>query len=141
MAISVDTDICLQSYCGVNFGANTIGIMFAVCCSVLQCVAVCCSVLQCVAVILWSQLWCKHNGHNVCSVLQCVAVCCSVLQCVAVCCSVLQSYCGVNFSTNTMRIMFAVMSSCHRRHHVCTNIVVSVCKWSYHSLLQTLYLQ
>ena len=90
MAISVDTDICLQSYCGVNFGANTIGIMFAVCCSVLQCVAVCCSVLQYVAVILWSQLWCKHNGHNVCSVLQCVAVCCSVLQCVAVCCSVLQ---------------------------------------------------
>ena len=43
--------------------------VFAVCCSVLQCVDVCCSVLQCVAVC--------------CSVLQCVAVCCSVLQCVA----------------------------------------------------------
>ena len=42
------------------------GILWAVCGSVLQCVAVCCSLLQCVAV-----------G---CSVLQCVAVCCSVLQ-------------------------------------------------------------
>jgi len=49
---------------------------FAVCCSVLQCVAVCCSVVQCVAVC--------------CSALQCVVVCCSVLQCVAACCSVLQ---------------------------------------------------
>jgi len=39
-------------------------IYFAVCCSVLQCIAVCCSVLQCFAVR--------------CSVLQCVAVCCSV---------------------------------------------------------------
>jgi len=75
---------------------------FAVCCSVLQCVAVwqysfavCCSVLQCVAVWQYSFAVC-------CSVLQCVAVwqysfavCCSVLQCVAVwqysfavCCSV-----------------------------------------------------
>jgi hypothetical protein len=33
---------------------------YAVCCSVLQCVAVCC----------------------ICSVLQCIAVCCSVLQCI-----------------------------------------------------------
>jgi len=49
---------------------------YALCCSVLQCVAVCCSVLQCVAVC--------------CRVLQCVAVCCSVVQCVAVCCNVLQ---------------------------------------------------
>ena len=39
--------------------------LYAVCCSVLQCVAVCRSVLQCVAVC--------------CSVLQCVAVCCSTL--------------------------------------------------------------
>ena len=45
--------------------------VFAVCSSVLQCVAVCCSVLQCVAVR--------------CSALQCVAVCCRVLQCVAAC--------------------------------------------------------
>ena len=36
--------------------------IYAVCCSVLQCVAVCCSALQCVAVC--------------CSALQCVAVCC-----------------------------------------------------------------
>ena len=48
--------------------------VFAVCCSVLQCVAVCCSVLQCVAVC--------------CSVLQCIAVCCSVLQRVEASCSV-----------------------------------------------------
>jgi len=56
--------------------------VFAVCCSVLQCVAVCCSVLQCVAVC--------------CSVLQYVAACCSVdmnpgslhTRNVAVCCSV-----------------------------------------------------
>ena len=49
---------------------------YAVCCSVLQCVAVCCSVLQCAAVC--------------CSVLQCVAECCSALKRVAMCCRVLQ---------------------------------------------------
>jgi len=52
---------------------------FAVCCSMLQCVAVCYTVLQCVAVC--------------CSVLHCVAVCCSVLECVTLCCSVLQCVC------------------------------------------------
>ena len=56
--------------------------MFAVRCSVLQCVAVCCSVLQPVRDALCLIL------NESCS--QCVAVCCSVLQCVAVCCSVLQ---------------------------------------------------
>ena len=58
------------------------GNVFAVCCSVLQCVAVSTclqyvddsSVLQCMAVC--------------CSVLQCVAVCETALQCVAVCDSV-----------------------------------------------------
>ena len=62
------------------FGLIEMCIVFAVCCSVVQCVAVCCSVLQYVAVFY--------------SVLQCVAVCCSVLQCVAVCCSVLQFVCS-----------------------------------------------
>jgi len=62
--------------CHVIKSLQQVFLMFAVFCSVVQCVAVCCSVLQCVAVR--------------CSALQCVAVCCSVLQCVAVCCSVLQ---------------------------------------------------
>ena len=62
----------------------------------MQCFAVCCSVLQCVAVHVFcnSQLTCLKDPACVavcCSVLQCVlqcvAVCCSVLQCVAVCCS------------------------------------------------------
>ena len=83
---------------------------FAVCCSVLQCVAVCCSVLQCV-VVCSSVLQCvaPHKRLDidvcrffqiwVCSVLQYVAggcymwqdvaVCNSALQCVSVCCSVL----------------------------------------------------
>jgi len=59
--------------------------------SVVQCFAVCCTVLQCVAVCLYngvealSRLLCYYT-----SVLQCAAVSSSVLQCVVVCCSVLQ---------------------------------------------------
>ena len=82
---------------------------FAVCCSVLQCVAVCCSVVQC-SVVQCVAVCCNVLKLLRCSLLQsfaefrsmlqcvgqcvgqCVAVCCSVLQCVAVCCSVLQ--CG-----------------------------------------------
>jgi len=45
--------------------------IFAVCCSVLQCVAVSCSVLQCVRLI-------AETLYVICSVLHCVAVCCSV---------------------------------------------------------------
>jgi len=60
--------------------------MYAVCCSVLQCVAVCCSVWQCVAVC----------G----SVFQCVAMCCSVLQRVAVCYGGL-SGCGSDGSSDS----------------------------------------
>jgi len=63
-----------------------IRLTFAMCCSVLQCVAVYCSALQCVAVccsVMWWNAVC-------CSALQCVAVRCSALQCVTVCCSVLQ---------------------------------------------------
>ena len=63
----VCTNACMPVRCGV----------FAVYCSVLQCLAVHCSVLQCSAV-------CR-------SVLQCIAVCRSVLQCIAVYCSVLPS--------------------------------------------------
>ena len=80
------TVYCSALQCvAVNFVAAVIEVQvssrghFAMCCSVLQCVAVCCSVLQCAAV------YC-----SVFSVLQCVAVCCNVLQCAAVFCSVLQ---------------------------------------------------
>ena len=62
----------------------------------LQCVcsafAVCCSVLRCVAV---RSITCTYTHKCVmcvavrCSMLQCVAACCSVLQCITVCCSVL----------------------------------------------------
>jgi len=73
---------------------------YAVCCSVLQCVAVCCSVLQCVAVC--------------CSVLQCVAVCCSVLQCIYV----MLGYAGQRSSTSLL---------INRRDDVCVCVRVFVC--------------
>jgi len=59
---------------------------FAMCCSVLQCVALWYSVLQCVTVC------CRvlKSVAEFCSLLHCVALCCSVLQCVAVCYSVLK---------------------------------------------------
>jgi len=72
-------------------------VRFAVCCSVLQCVAVRCSVLQCFADYLlngYLEVKMFHRRHSdkwaQRSVLKCVIVCCSVLQCDAVCCSVLQ---------------------------------------------------
>jgi len=95
--------------------------VFAVCCSVLQCVAVCCSVLQCVAVSCsvaeccsvlqkWhsrcnrrSQIWIvdfvllKGPLPVCCSVLQCVAVCCSVLQCDAGAIGILKSHSFISF--------------------------------------------
>jgi len=83
--------------------------VFAVCCSLLQCVAVCCMVLHCITYrwLTYSEsLFFPHRNSSsnfpcvcvcasvcvcvCCSVLQCVALCCSVLQCVVVCCSVLQ---------------------------------------------------
>ena len=62
------------------------------CIAVLQFFAVCCSVLQCVAVSVGTVFIRQISNHEaphvrcvcVCGVLQCVAVCCSVLQCVAV---------------------------------------------------------
>jgi len=60
--------------------------VFAVCCSVLQCVAVCCSVLQCVAVCCSVDFSHCRGIIKSSSVLQCVAVCCRLLQCVAVAC-------------------------------------------------------
>ena len=68
---------------------------FAVCYSVLQCVAVCCSLLLCVAAFcLCARAFYTHKRALLCtwlcSVLQCVAVCCSVLQCVSVCFRALQ---------------------------------------------------
>ena len=51
---------------------------YAVCCSVLQCVAVCCSVLQRVAEAGYAEE--KYPEAVCCSAFQCVAVCCSVLQ-------------------------------------------------------------
>ena len=72
---------------------NYHGVLHAVCCSVLQCVAMTRSLLQRVTVQEsgWTSEfklpWCVAVC---CSVLQCVAVRCSVLQCVAAFCSVLQ---------------------------------------------------
>ena len=65
--------------------------IWAVCCSVLQCVAVCGNVLRCDA------------GR--CSALQCVSVCCNALQCVAVCCSVLQCVSVFSF---LKRVLFTI---------------------------------
>jgi len=65
----------------------------AVCCSVLWCVAVCCGVLQCVAVccdVLRCVEICMSLSETGHCVLQCFAVCCSVFRCVALCCDVLQ---------------------------------------------------
>jgi len=89
-----------------NFSGSLIGSHVAVYSSVsrtLQRFAVCCSVLQCVAVHDSLRVSCLRvmcvslTGSHVavyCRALQCVALCCSVLQCVAVCCSVLQCVAG-----------------------------------------------
>jgi len=67
--------------------------MWAVCCSVLQCVAVCCSVLQqCVAVCCIADVSRQFQHfalYTVCCSVGCSAVCYSVLQC-GLQCSVLQ---------------------------------------------------
>ena len=61
---------------------------FAVCCSVLQCVAVCCSVLQCVVACcsvlpLYILSRFVRESHVRGSALQRVAACCGVLRRVA----------------------------------------------------------
>jgi len=81
-------------FCNVlecNFAPKAgVAIMDSACCSVLQCVAVCCSVFA----VCWSVMLCVAAW---CSACQCVAVCVGVLQrssalqCGAVRCSELQS--------------------------------------------------
>jgi len=66
--------LCVEEHCGV---------VLAVCCSVLQCIAVCRSELQ--SVMCCSTIWDKWRRIYVeehCGVV--LAVCCSVQQCVAV---------------------------------------------------------
>jgi len=67
--------------------------VFAVCCSVLQCVAACCRIEGSRSDMIACACGGGDTGAGVavcCSVLQRVAACCSVLQCVVVCCRVLQ---------------------------------------------------
>jgi len=98
----------------VHFFCFLTSSVFAVCCSVLQCVAACCGVLRSV---VWIHVGCPFLllSHKFCvsNRLQCVAVCCSMLQRVAVCCGVLRGYMRVvHFLCFLTRSVFKCAQRC-----------------------------